>query len=187
MNAMKPVIYLIIWALSGQLYAQELVIHTVPTGVLYSQHNDDYTVRVRKPGGPWHDLFEYNVQVDLDKVRDASMVFFDFSGTVEVAVRKNNGLVQAARIRPLSYQIQSKHEGNTLYFTLTQPRKLSIEFNGDKLQNLHLFANPLETTKPDPKDPNVIYFGPEFTRQMTSQAMCSKSPAIKRYTLTVGL
>lgn len=151
---------LLLWLLSVQLYAQQLVIYPVPAGVLYSQHNDDYTVRIRKPGEPWQDLFEYNVQVDLDKVRDASMVFFDFSGTVEVAVRKNNGLVQSARIRPLSNQIQSKQEGNTLYFTLTQPRKLSIEFNGDKLQNLHLFANPLEPSKPDPNDPNVIYFGP---------------------------
>lgn len=158
MNRIK--LGLVLWLLSARLYAQELIVYPVPTGVLYSQHNDDYTVRVRKSGGPWQDLFEYNVQVDLDKVRDASMVFFDFSGTVEVAVRKNNGSVQTARIRPLSYQIPSKQEGNTLYFTLTQPRKLSIEFNGDKLQNLHLFANPIETVKPDPKDPNIIYFGP---------------------------
>lgn len=160
MKHLKLGLGLVFWVLSVRLYAQELIIYPVPAGVLYSQHNDDYTVRVRKPGGPWQDLFEYNVQVDLDKVRDASMVFFDFSGTVEVAVRKNNGLIQAARIRPLSYEIQSKQEGNTLYFTLTQPRKLSIEFNGDKLQNVHLFANPLEMAKPDPKDPNVIYFGP---------------------------
>ena len=30
-------------------------------------HNDDYTVRVRMPGGEWQDVFEYKVQVDLDK------------------------------------------------------------------------------------------------------------------------
>ncbi|GAB3740752.1 hypothetical protein [Spirosoma lituiforme] len=103
MNHIKLGLGLLFWVLSVRLYAQELVIYPVPTGILYSQHNDDYTVRVRKPGGPWQDLFEYNVQVDLDKVRDASMAFFDFSGTVEIAVRKNNGSVQNARIRPLSY------------------------------------------------------------------------------------
>lgn len=32
-------------------------------------HNDDYTVRVRIPGGEWKDLFEYNVQVDMDNVQ----------------------------------------------------------------------------------------------------------------------
>ena len=35
-------------------------------------HNDDYTVRVRIPGGEWKDLFEYNVQVDMDNVQKAS-------------------------------------------------------------------------------------------------------------------
>lgn len=34
-------------------------------------HNDDYTVRVRIPGGEWKDLFEYNVQVDMDNVQNA--------------------------------------------------------------------------------------------------------------------
>ena len=37
---------------------------TLSTGM---PHNDDYTVRVRIPGGEWKDLFEYNVQVDMDK------------------------------------------------------------------------------------------------------------------------
>jgi hypothetical protein len=138
----------------------QLVIHPVPNGLLYSQHNDEYTVRVRQPGGQWQDLFEYNVQVDMDKVRDASMVTFDTGGPVEVAVRKNNGTVQQVRVRPLSYGIRPRVEGNMTYFTLTQPRKVSVEFNGDKLQNLHLFANALETEKPDPKDPHVMYFGP---------------------------
>lgn len=54
-------------------------------------HNDDYTVRVRIPGGEWEDLFEYNVQVDMDAVQNASMVQFDMNGTVEVMVKKNNG------------------------------------------------------------------------------------------------
>lgn len=51
-------------------------------------HNDDYTVRVRVPGGTWQDLFEYNVQVDMDRVQDASMVQFDIDGQVEVMVKR---------------------------------------------------------------------------------------------------
>ncbi|QDA61654.1 glycosyl hydrolase family 28 protein [Hymenobacter jejuensis] len=161
---MRTLILLASWLLlplgSAALAQPGLVIHPVPNGVLYSQHNDDYTVRVRQAGGEWQELFEYSVQVDLDKVRDASMVTFDFGGTVEVAVRKNNGAVQQVRIRPLSYGLRPRQEGNTVYFTLDRPRKVSVEFNGDKLQNLHLFANALETEKPNPKDPHVLYFGP---------------------------
>lgn len=140
--------------------AQELVTYPAPKAVIYAMHNDDYTVRVRKPGGEWHDLFEYNVKVDMDKVQDASMVYFDFAGKVEVFVRKNNSTVQSVRIRPSSYGITPATNGNTITFTLTQPRKISVEFNGDKLHNLHLFANAIERNKPDPQDPNVIYFGP---------------------------
>ena len=68
---------------------------TYPEGLKANMpHNDDYTVRVRIPGGEWEDLFEYNVQVDMDAVQNASMVQFDMNGTVEVMVKKNNGTVR---------------------------------------------------------------------------------------------
>jgi len=140
--------------------ANELVIYPAPAGVIYTCHNDDYTVRVRKAGGEWKDLFEYNVKVDLDDPQMASMSYFDFSGSVEVAVRKNNGLLHDVRVRPYSCGIKTRTEGNTVFFKLDKPCKLSVEFDGDKLHNLHLFANEIETDRPDPNDPNVIYFGP---------------------------
>lgn len=140
--------------------AQELVTYPPPQGIIYSQHNDDYTVKVRKPGGDWQDLFEYNVKVDMDKPQDASMVYFDFSGNVEVAVRKNNGNAGSVKVRPASFGINATLKGNTAFFTLTKPTKISVEFDGDKLHNLHLFGNPPETFRPEPNDTNVIYFGP---------------------------
>ena len=143
-----------------QMQAQELITYPAPKEVIYSAHNDDYTVKVRKPGGEWQDLYEYNVKVDMDKVQDASMVYFDFSGTVEVMVRKNNGNIQSARIRPASYGISPVINGSIIRFTLSRPRKLSVECNGDKLNNLHVFANAVETNRPNPADTNVIYFGP---------------------------
>ncbi|MCU7552737.1 glycosyl hydrolase family 28 protein [Chitinophagaceae bacterium LB-8] len=151
-------VFLILNELSS--FAQELITYPAPASVIYTLHNDDYTVKVRKPGGQWQDLFEYNVKVDMDKPQDASMVYFDHSGPVEVAVRKNNGGVQSVNVRPTSYGISTRLQGNTVFFTLAKPSKVSVEFNGDKLHNLHVFGNPIETSKPDPKDPNVIYFGP---------------------------
>ena len=38
-------------------------------------------------GDEWKDLFEYNVQVDMDRVQDASMVQFDMGSPVEVMVK----------------------------------------------------------------------------------------------------
>ena len=75
-------------------------VHPFPNAIRYSHHNDDYTVRVRVPGGAWQDLYEYNVKVDLDKPQDASMVYFNFDGTVEVAVQKNNGTFANVAMRP---------------------------------------------------------------------------------------
>lgn len=145
---------------TGLLHASELVIHPVPKEILYSRHNDDYTVKVRVPGGEWKDLFEYNVKVDLDNPQNASMVCFDFDGEVEVFVKKNNGILQTVDIRPFSKGINPQIVENTLTFMLDRPQKLSIEFNKDRLHNLHLFANPLETELPSKDNPDVIYFGP---------------------------
>lgn len=142
------------------LTAQELVTYPAPQSIIYTQHNDDYTVKVRKPGGEWIDLFEYNVKVNLDKVQDASMAYFDFSGKVDVYIRKNNGDVQSVQVRPLSCNIKPLINKNVITFTLSNPKKLSVEFNGDKLHNLHLFANAIEKERPNPNDPNVMYFGP---------------------------
>ncbi|MEJ6979720.1 glycosyl hydrolase family 28 protein [Pedobacter sp. P351] len=158
---MKKVVVLNVLIMSALISdAQELITYPAPTGVMYTQHNDEYTVRVRKPGGEWQDLFEYNVKVDLDKLQDASMVYFDFSGAVEVAVRKNNGDFDEVKVRPSSYGIPVRVVGKTAFFTLDKPQKVSVEFDGDRLHNLHVFGNAIETTKPDPNDPNVIYFGP---------------------------
>ncbi|MCW0482392.1 glycosyl hydrolase family 28 protein [Gaoshiqia sediminis] len=157
---MRHIIWILFIAISSMLHAQELVIYDVPGGLKYSAHNDDFTVQVRQAGGDWQDLFEYNVQVDLDNVQNASMVSFDFSGKVEIQVRKNNGTVNSVQIRPLSLGIVPAVNGQVISFSLSESNKLSLEVNGDKLHNLHLFANPILKDKPNPDDPNVIYFGP---------------------------
>src|SRR5690554_5961539 len=97
---LKILLILIGIGLFNNLPAQELVTYDAPGGLKYSAHNDDYTVKVRVPGGEWKDLFEYEVEVDLDTRQKASMVSFDFSGEVEVYIRKNNGSIQDVRVRP---------------------------------------------------------------------------------------
>lgn len=142
-----------------------VVVYNVSQDIINTMHNNDFSVKVRKPGGEWKDLFEYGIKVDQvlgtgHSVQKASMAYFDFSGTVEVSVTSNKGAINKARIRPLSYGIEPKINGNTLSFSLLNPANLSVEINDDIFHNLHLFANPIEKNKPNPKDPNVIYFEP---------------------------
>lgn len=53
---------------------------------------------------------------------------------------------------------------NTVFFTLDRPQYLSVEFNGDRLHNLHLFANLLETEAYAREAERVMYFGPGIHR-----------------------
>lgn len=135
---------------------------------------DDFTVKVRQPGGKWQTIATYPVKVDEVKearhhVKLASMSYFDFDGEVEVSVTAHKEEIETARIRPLSYGITPQVSRNTLTFKLNSPHNLSIEVNGDIFHNLHLFANPIDRNNPlkpgmNPKklkkNRNLIYFGP---------------------------
>lgn len=123
-------------------------------------HNDDFTVKVRTKGGEWKDVYEYNVQVDMDKVQDASMVQFDMDEPVDVMVKKNNGFIQTVDVRPKSKSIEYQQVENCIMFTLDKPQYISVEFNGDRLHNLHLFANPVEKEVYTESEDGVMYFGP---------------------------
>ena len=142
--------------------APALVVYPAPEG---SALNSDFTVNVRAPGGEWQPVATYVVKVDAvigttHSPRNSSMAYFDFAGTVDVSITCNHGGIQSTRVRPLSFGLTPKVSGNTITFSLAQPRNLSVEVNGDIFGNLQLFANPLEATRPDPQDPDVIYFGP---------------------------
>jgi len=159
MNIQRIFFLSILLFIQYNLYSQSLITYSVPKELYYTAHNDDFTVRVRNVSGQWQDLYEYKVKVDMDNVQEASMVNFDFSKTVEVAITKNNGDIHAVKIRPLSYGIKSTVKNNTIFFTLNKPRNLSIEIDGDRLHNLHVFANAILQNIPKSTDKNVMYFG----------------------------
>jgi hypothetical protein len=154
----------------------QLQTYAAPDAIRYSHHNDDFTVRARIPGGVWRDLFEYNVKVDLDKAQDASMVYFNFDGTVEVAVQKNNGRFTKVAVRPEAKGIKTTVRDGVVYFTLTRAENLSVEFDDDRLHNLHLFTHAIRKDMPSAQAPAaaaqrvdsatpdfsqpVVYFGP---------------------------
>ena len=141
---MKKIFFILLLLICGGGINAQLYIY--PEGLRTGlPHNDDFTVRVRTKGGEWKETFEYKVQVDMDRVTDASMVQFDMDEPVEVMVKKNNGMIQQVDIRPYSKNIEYKQVKNCIFFTLDKPQYLSVEFNEDRLNNLHLFANPVET------------------------------------------
>ena len=95
----KVLILLLIFGLACGIKAGNIIIH--PTTDIIPQNND-FTVKVRIPGGKWMDLYEYEVLVDAHKVQKSSLVTFDFEGTVEVSVTSNSQKIKTVRIRPQS-------------------------------------------------------------------------------------
>ena len=135
--------------------------------------NKTFKVEVRGEGEQWKAVDVYNVKVDEvedsgHKVKDSSMAYFDFDGTVDVRVISSVA-VKDASVRPMSYGITPGVSGDTLTFTLDRPRLLSVEVNGDRFNNLQLFANPMETDAPKnikkfTANKKNVYFGPGYHR-----------------------
>lgn len=139
----------------------QLTVYPQPEG---ARECRDFKVQVRQADEEWKELFSYEAKVDMHQVRSASMAYFDMSGTVEVRIECLNTIPKQVVIRPLSQAIPFTVEAGCIQFTLNQPCKLSIEVNGDRFGNLHLFANPLEVSPPQPHDAGVHLIQPAIHR-----------------------
>ncbi len=142
-----------------------VVTYPIPSSV---PTNTAFSVKVRPVGGTWEKLDVYLAKLPLidplngrNTAQNSSMAYFDFSGAVEVEVTYTKGGFEKARIRPDSYGITPEVLGSsTLRFTLDRPRNLVVQLDDKIFDCLHLFANPIETERPDENDKKVIYFGP---------------------------
>lgn len=151
--------------------ADSLSVAPAPAGAAL---NPTFSVKARMPGGAWQDVAVYDVRVNLLALSQAAFASFDFSGTVEVQVTSHRGEVKTVELRPRSYGLKPTVAGQTATFTLTQPRNLSVEVNGDRQHNLHLFACAPERDVPAKDTPGVLYFGPGLHTLGTHPAIGSE-------------
>lgn len=140
----------------------KLETYTAPQG---AELMSEYKVEVSSDGASWQSIPTYAVKVDkVENGRhnavNVSMAYFDFEGMAKVRVTKLKGNFNSVKVRPLSYDIAPTRQGNIAEFALTRHGNLSIEFDDDIFNNLHLFANPIVKDKPKKKGKNLIYFGP---------------------------
>ena len=143
--------------------------------------SERYEVYVRdlERGGDWQALQVFAMEVDMDTRSKAAFAQFDMDAPVEVKVVAAEEAAGEVKIRPLSRGIKYERAGeHAITFRLDVPSKLSVEFGGNRLNNLHLFANPMETETYDAtggddvivwdkgakdifrKNCRLIYFGP---------------------------
>ncbi|WPU96110.1 glycosyl hydrolase family 28 protein [Mucilaginibacter sabulilitoris] len=162
---MKKIFLFVLMIFNVCLYANaELITYKSPQGVVL---NKDFKIAVKEPDHPEQSVPAYNASVTevvdvSNKRQNTSFGYFDFSGKVEVTITFQNAPIQHVKIRPSTYGIIPRIVGNTIVFSLNEPRNISIEVNHDIFHNLQLFTNPIATEKPLKVDPNVIYYGPGF-------------------------
>ena len=135
----------------------ELTVFEAPQG---AKGNPTYTVHVRYEGGDWISLFEYDAQYGKNGEGHMAFVSFesDFSKKIEVQVEKKNGSMAGAQIRPEIAGVVPIVDKKTITFSLTSPRKLSVELSGNIFNNLMVFANKTDSCVIDKNSP--LYFGP---------------------------
>ena len=142
--------------------ADRLVTAKAPVGI---ELKHDFEVTARTPNGEWKSIDTYAFKVD--RVADAkhnveitSVAKFEFDGKVEVQVKSIAQDIRSFKVRPDSYGIKAKQEGNTLTFSLDRPRYISVEINGNIYQNLQLFADNILEKPKVKKKKDLMYFGP---------------------------
>jgi len=101
-------------------------------------------------------------QRPLDQTELAGFAYWDMSDPVEVELFCHRPIDWVA-VRPTSRHIEPSVERNRVKFRLDAPGQFTVEVNGWH-KALHIFANPPESTAPNPDDPNVLYFGPGVHR-----------------------
>lgn len=146
----------------GASYAQDVKVYPAPEGIDLSTN---FEVDVEGKSVP-----VYKAKVpsaapiprltgDRSAFGIASLASFDLKSEASVSVIYPTA-IESVKILPTSFGIVPKVDGRKISFTLDGPKHVTVEVNGDWHESLHIFANPFEENIPDPKDPNVVYFGP---------------------------
>lgn len=120
--------------------------------------SDAYEVSVRAAdGSAWQRVEVLRCDVDLKKVQQAAFAEFDMQGKAYVRVKSEKCKVKNIIVRPSSRNITPKRiDDETIEIILDKPEYLSVEFDGDRTHNLHIFANPMLNEHYTPEEPRAI-------------------------------
>ncbi|MEJ8304334.1 glycosyl hydrolase family 28 protein [Saccharibacillus sacchari] len=115
----------------------------------------------------------------MHDVRFASMVSFDCEGAAELEIEHLSGIVNETIVRPLSAGIQCSVEHLTIKLRLDGPRLLSLETNGERFRNLHIFANSPEKNIPFNEAEEVLTLEPGIHRGADIRKALEQRSAIR--------
>ena len=132
--------------------------------------NKNFKIEASKDGEAWVDVPAYLTCTrkgylatgDTNSMADAAVGTVDCSGEIFFRVTALNIDVKEVSVRPRTYNMDYKLEGNTVSFSVNSPKKLVIDFNDNRYDNVMLFVNEPENYDVDINSPDVMYFGPGY-------------------------
>lgn len=169
----KNLIYILlltVWVVTMSSFTQrtEVVVYPIPEGEPVSKAfsleagGEDIPVYIAKVA-PLDKKLRYKAMDDkINSAKyfdEASFAYFDIAKKTKVKV-KAAIKINTFKILPSSANIDAGINGDEIEFTIHAGQRLTVEINDDIIHSLHIFANCIEKDRPDPKDPDVIYFGP---------------------------
>ena len=134
--------------------------------------SNDYEVYVRAEDEvDWKRVEVFRCDVDTRHVQRASYAEFDIGSSAVVKVVKHiDGAFRSVDIRPHSRSLKPEVVNDSvMLLRLTKPEYLSIEFDGERMHNLHLFANPLLTERHIADEPKTINWVAPFSQDVFMQ------------------
>ena len=170
------------------LQAVRAQVHISPLPEKDGPHTSDlYSVRVRPySGGEWLAVPVLRCDVNTRRRQQSAFAEFDMGEPVQVQVVRRNALFHDVRVRPSQRGISPIIiNDSTIELILQRPEYLSVEFDGDRFHNIHIFGNtplPVVADEPSPdapdaitwqgvasqdvfvRNPSLIYFGPGVHR-----------------------
>jgi len=117
-----------------------------------------YTPAAEVKSSEWFQVSTENKSVFVYDSPVAPFTIFDFKGEITLNIKSKKD-IRWLDIRPRSLGLVYSYTGNSITIKINRPCQFSIEINQMPYQEpLLVFANPLEKSKPNPKDTNVIFY-----------------------------
>ena len=83
---------------------------------------------------------------------------FACDGTVKVVIDSPEADITSVVVRPKAKNPQYRLKDGKIILTMAPKDRYVVDINGEWRNALLLFANAVDTDKPSPEDPNVLYF-----------------------------
>lgn len=132
--------------MGGQGGSANVVVYPSPGDLAEVEHieaSTDYTVTVDGKSSFVYETDNYWMHVDRMSSDKAAFTYFDFDGGPVTVTVEANFAVQSVKIRPNNDGVSFTQKGNTITFTLTEPKQLAVEIN-DTSRPLFIFAEKPE-------------------------------------------